>query len=1190
MIRTYLVSILRPSSLIILLMIIALATLFWLFGGQVTVGGVTPFDTVPSRTLLSVGAVVAFFVVTFLRFFLARRANAKLINSMLVNDELISMGSDLSSDEVELIRERFEKTLKTLRDSPLDGRKRRNYLFDLPWYIIIGPPATGKTTILQNSGLDFPLAETGHTAALQGMGGTRHCDWWISNDAVLIDTAGRYTTQDVNQGIDAAAWGGFLNILKENRRRRPVNGVLLAISIADVALASETERQRHAEILRQRLRELHRSFEMRLPVYVLFTKCDLIAGFEEYFDDATEADREQVWGITFPRDEEQATFGATFETGFLDLVNRIERRLPAKLAAERNNGRRCRIYGFPHEFASLSTVLRGFITDVFRINRYEAQPLLRGVYFNSGTQEGTPFDRLLGAMGRSFALAPSHQPPTSGQGKAFFIKRLLTDIIFAEQNLVGRNTRIERQFAAARSAAYAGIAALVALLCSYWLIGLDSSLSLIKQANESADKLKAGMQQIGNNRSLESLLPILDEARKLNELPNSGWPTPDILSIDARPELRRVTLQSYDALLKTYLLPSVVARLQTQIQLLSTSADPNNLLLRSQLETYLMLTTGQKFERARVEGEFVRQNEAAFSLRPDAKARMDDHAESLAALLPGGTVTDQVTVQAARTRLSDVPQASDIYARMVQDAQRRYQLPPISIVNILGPGVLQVDTAAGGTSVVPGLYTKSGFYQFFLPRLPEYIRSSTGTDWVLGENGMSNDAYQKLSEEIAKAYVRDYITIWRNAVNPVRVIDFDSLNRGQGVLRDLSSPQSPLTALLTTLRDNTELPLPGDNADSQRPGGALAQAAAPPGAALPIAGAVTDAIAKTAISTAFGSTPWPGTTIRNAFLPLTSLVDPQNGPGLAQMQQLFGELFGTVAGIAAAPSPEAAAFDFVLQRSKSPTSDSFSRLRADAATKPTPLRPMVEFISNRTWQILRRLAYTHVNRRWQEEVLPTCNAMLTDRYPFSLEAQQEISLQDFADIFKPAGILDQFFKDNLSPFVIIRGRQPVALDPDRSGIGLSPNALGQFARAAAIREAFFGAAGTTPEAKFTVEPVYLDPKALRSSFAVDDADLVYRHGPIRPRDFVWPSKRDASTAQLSITLLDGKTETVQRTGNWAIFRMLSGTGMARTSGRDQFEFSIEKDKIRASFRLRAASVANPFNGELYASFRCPPAL
>ncbi|MBO3761678.1 type VI secretion system membrane subunit TssM [Ciceribacter sp. L1K22] len=1200
MLRTYFANLLRLSNLLILMLLILLATLLWLFGASITVAGYHPLAGDILRLSIAIGVVTSFFVFTFLRYFLARRANARLINSMLANDELVSMGGNLSSDEVELIRERFEKTLTTLRDRPLDGRRKREYMFDLPWYIIIGPPGTGKTTILQNSGLEFPLAEEG-SAALQGMGGTRYCDWWISNDAVLIDTAGRYTTQDVNQGIDAAAWNGFLKILKENRSRRPVNGVLLAISIADIALASDTERQRHAEILRQRLRELHRSFEMRLPVYVLLTKCDLIAGFEEYFDDTAEADREQVWGITFPRDEEQMTFGAAFENGFADLVDRIEKRLPAKLAVERNNGRRCRIYGFPHEFASLSTVLRGFITDVFRLNRYEAQPLLRGVYFTSGTQEGTPFDRLLGAMGRSFALAPSHQPPMSGKGKAFFINKLLTDIVFVEQNLVGRNTKLERRLAAARSGAYAGVVAVTLLLCGYWLAGLDSSLNLISRANLAADKISTEIAQAGGSRTLEAILPILDSARELQEMVQPVWGLPDVLAINARPALETAVDDTYDKLLSSYLLPSAVARLQTQIQLLSTSADPNNLLLRDQLETYLMLTTGQRYERDRVETEFQRQNEAAFVLSPDAKQRMDRHSERLVELLPATAVTDQPTVQVARERLNDLPQATEIYARMVTDAERRYQLSPISIVNILGPGVLQVDASAGGNGVIPGLYTKNGFYQFFLPRLPEYIRSSTGTDWVLGDGGLSNNTYQQLAREIAEAYVRDYIDKWRDAVNQVRAADFDTLNRGQGVLRDLSSPQSPLIALLTKLRENTELPLPGSN-PTPTAADQAAQAVTPPGVAQPVAGAVTDALAQTALSTAFGDAPWPGTTIRDAFTPLTALVDPQGGQSLAQVQQLFADLYGTVASIASAPSPEAAAFDFVMQRAKSPTNDSFSRLRAEASTKPIPVRPMVEFVSNRTWTLLRRLAYNHINQRWQQEVLPVCDLMLRDRYPFAPASPDEVSLQDFADIFKPAGIVDQFYKENISPFVVVQGRQIVPVDARGSGIGLSPEALTQFGRAQQIRDAFFGAAGTTPEVKFTVEPVYLDPKALRSAFILDDVEMIYRHGPIRAQDFVWPSKRDASTAVLRITLLDNTSETVEKTGNWAVFRMLTSSGLSRTAGQEQFEFGIEKktsetvrnaevtENIRATFRLRAASLVNPFNGGLLASFRCPPSL
>ena len=51
------------------------------------------------------------------------------------------------------------------------------------------------------------------------------------------------------------------------------------------------------------MRELHDELGVRLPVYVLFTKADLIAGFVEFFDNLGKEEREQVWGVTFPLDD-----------------------------------------------------------------------------------------------------------------------------------------------------------------------------------------------------------------------------------------------------------------------------------------------------------------------------------------------------------------------------------------------------------------------------------------------------------------------------------------------------------------------------------------------------------------------------------------------------------------------------------------------------------------------------------------------------------------------------------------------------------------------------------------------------------------------------------------------------------------------------------------------------------------------
>ena len=96
---------------------------------------------------------------------------------------------------------------------------------------------------------------------------------------MLIDTAGRYVTQDSETAIDSAGWRSFLDLLKRHRPRQPINGMLIAISLKDLLDGTEQERGQHARAVRMRLRELQDAFRLRAPVYVLFTKADLIAGF-----------------------------------------------------------------------------------------------------------------------------------------------------------------------------------------------------------------------------------------------------------------------------------------------------------------------------------------------------------------------------------------------------------------------------------------------------------------------------------------------------------------------------------------------------------------------------------------------------------------------------------------------------------------------------------------------------------------------------------------------------------------------------------------------------------------------------------------------------------------------------------------------------------------------------------------------
>ena len=59
-----------------------------------------------------------------------------------------------SAEEVAAMREKLTNALTLLKKAS----GSRGYLYEQPWYAIIGPPGAGKTTALLNAGLKFPLA------------------------------------------------------------------------------------------------------------------------------------------------------------------------------------------------------------------------------------------------------------------------------------------------------------------------------------------------------------------------------------------------------------------------------------------------------------------------------------------------------------------------------------------------------------------------------------------------------------------------------------------------------------------------------------------------------------------------------------------------------------------------------------------------------------------------------------------------------------------------------------------------------------------------------------------------------------------------------------------------------------------------------------------------------------------------
>src|SRR5579864_3970452 len=593
-------------ALYILGMLVA-AALIWFIGPLIGIGDDTPLGGVLQRTL-AITLIPALYGLgaTFTNVRYAR-TNRELQRDLTETPEAkaASAASAAAAEDAAELGNRLKEALDLLKKTKVRKTWGSGWLYELPWYIFIGPPGSGKTTALTNSGLNFPLADQLGKNAVRGVGGTRSCDWWFTDDAVLIDTAGRYTTQDSNPGADAGAWTSFLKLLKKYRKRQPVNGAIIAIGVSDLLAASEAQRLEHARAIRSRLTELYAELGVQFPVYVVFTKADLIAGFIEFFDDLGREGREQVWGMTFPlakkdsKDRIMTAYPAEFDA----LVGRLDDRLAERLQQESDIQRRALIFGFPQQFASLKELTDSFLREVFEPNRYQQPARLRGIYFTSGTQDGTPIDRLMGAMAASFGISRQQIPAFSGAGRSYFITRLMRNVIFGEATLVSADTKVEKRSRLFHYGVIGATAILALMVLAGWIVAYFNNTGMIAKIDQetaSYDELAKSVQlDRVTDSNLAPILPLLAIARDLPGGYADRDKTSPLLSdlgLYQGNKLGSQAIAVYRRDLNRLLLPRMLLRLEQQLA--SNQNRPD--FLYEALKVYLMLGAQGKLDKSLV--------------------------------------------------------------------------------------------------------------------------------------------------------------------------------------------------------------------------------------------------------------------------------------------------------------------------------------------------------------------------------------------------------------------------------------------------------------------------------------------------------------------------------------------------------------------------------------------------------------
>ncbi len=1165
--------------LLSLIGIILLSLIIWFIGPLIAIAEYKPLISEIVRLIIIFVLLIAWGLNNLRTSKKKPKQDKEIAKDIIENNKKITI--ETQNPDEKIIAERFNEAIKTLQSTKYG---KRGKLYTLPWYVIIGLPGSGKTTALKNSGLQFPLHSKFGDEPIQGAGGTRYCDWWFTNEAIMIDTAGRYTAQDDTQKTESKSWLGFLNILKKGRSKRPLNGIIVTISLQDILTKTNTQKSLHATSIKQRIQELNHQLNMELPVYVMLTKADTIAGFTTFFDDLEQEDREQVWGFNFPNKkiERDTEFKEYFDKEYSQLMEGISNRVLYLLDHEKTQNRRNLIHQFPHQMNGLKPLLSEFLNNIFTPNQFETPLIIRGMYFMSSTQSNMGSQWVSGSLPTERLHNPIDQVTT--EPKTFFVHDLLKNVIFKEANLANINSRSRRRF----KWAYWSLITATVFAFSGSVFVWQNSLSLNRnyisqlqeEINEYLTETDGGLIDSRNWLSLANGLNHLRDLTTGFVEGSDNYPMEQGAGLYQGHKLGSEASITYKKALHAFLMEDIGSLLAKQI-----SNAKNDEHLYESLKFYLMLYNPDKMEKETfsVWTNILLQREIAGEENKILRNHLLGHLTTAIDENVSPAPIDKLLVSEARETLVLTPLDLRLYRRLKNDYQKTNpgEFKLSDILGKKGEYIFYRESGEPLTQGIPNLFTYNGFHAGYNIQNKKLAERLASEQWIYGDSlpdDLSEEKIKGITAKVDDYYFEEYINYWQSLLEDIRIKSFRSVNQGQAVLRLLASSEKPLIKVLQTIRKNTALSeAPGVSGEKKEAIGQLAEE---------FASSEKSRLERLVPITSLGpDIQLPGYQVTDAFESFNQYAQVDDGLPLQQLQQSLDQLNNHFSVLANAGNIKEAAFSASLNAESG--SDPILAVKRSVAEAQPDVRLWFEKIANNANTVTAAAAKGHVNNTWKADVFSFYEKAIKGRYPVDTDSKQEIKLSDFAAFFGPSGVLQTYFDSNLKPFV----DQSRKRWRWKSNIGISNKRLRIFQQADTIQKMFFEKGSDAPKVNFVLKPLALDKVTTGVLLETGGQSVNYNHGPLRAKKLVWPGNSTAHS-KIIFTLASKGTPVSSRTeGEWAWFRLLDQhAAITPQKKTDSLQLLFNVRDIKAEYQLKPQSSFNPFTSNAIKNFKIPSRL
>lgn len=1154
--------------------------------------------------------------------------DSRLINPKNKGDE---------SEKIQFLKQQMNESIRTLRKSRLGDKRGHAALYELPWYMMIGNPAAGKSSAIQNSGLRFPFAENNRDkAAIQGIGGTRNCDWFFSTEGILLDTAGRYAVYEE----DHQEWLGFLGLLKKSRKKAPINGIIIGVSIAELMSNNPEHALKLAKNLRSRVQDLTEQLEVFAPVYVIFTKMDLVAGFSEFFSVYDDEERQQVWGATIPFEEKLGKDSSTqFEEQFNMLYEGLQDLSTTHLTRRHSQTISPSIMTFPLEFKSIKPALKLFISALFEENPFQFQPVFRGFYFTSALQEGVVDSPMTKQIVTQFSLT---EPGQTGKQEmeiasqhGYFLKQLFSRVILADKHLVRQYlNRSRRQ---KRHAAFLAGLLLIGVALSVWTWSYRNNQLLIQNVGADLQKVKRiqAEGQASLSSQFDSLLILQDRLEQLDRY-QQDRPLSLQFGLYQGTALREKLLAEYLAGVKRVMLTPVqqnIARylgdVNSNAAALKTAAASNPVEAASisaskqyteasatsaedaynALKAYLMLADHSHMESSHLNDQITRFWRAWLEANRGEMSRSDmiRNAERLISYSLSKSQNPAFPVLAADLALVDqtrehlrqvikgMPARDRVYAEIKMRAAVRY--PAITVAQVVGENNRHFMV---GSYALSGTFSKAAWDGYVSQAIDEASQSNIqGKDWVL--NSVRNDdltltgSPEQIRRELVGLYKKEYIQEWKKFIRAIDYVPARDFNQQLKVMNSLGdTQQSPARKMIALIATETswDNPTAVDESTSLAKQGfvtwfksrVLRQGSTPVQINIDTAG-LNKAQAKLGIIGSEFEAVYNMARIRednqNRAL-LDNYID-QLAAIRSRLNKIAnaGDIGPSVIGLVRQTVQESgsefnATQQLVDEQMLAGTSDEMRQI-----LRPLLVKPLVQ-----SYKVLMTPAQQELNRLWGAQVYQPFSTTLAAKYPFAPGARIEATSNEIGRILGESGSVSQFVTSQLDPLVIRRGLQLAPKTWNGIGISLNPKFVADFPQYIAPVGGSPSTANLNNPGKATANPdqttfqIYPLPIAGLSEYVIDidGQRLRYNNGLPEWVSFVWPNPSSQPGVKITATDLSGNVVTiVDEPGAYGLEKLMtSATRKKLADGSFELRWNGQANTapLTVKFRLISGGPAN----------------